>query len=174
MRPGKAAEPERVRFLTIGRVASLFGVSGEVRVEPLTDFPERFTEQLTVYIGEDLQPFRIESARWLRKELLLKLEGCDARCAEGLCAKLIRVPVEHAVPLPEEQYYVHQIIGLQVWATDGRFLGQITDIIRTGANDVYVVSGPLGEVLIPAIESVVKSIDIQQGRITVDLIEGLL
>jgi len=172
--PGGSRGPEKPRFLDIGRVVSPFGVSGELRVHVLTDFPQRFKPGLVVRIGDDLRPFRVESVRWQEGALLLKLEGCDAACAEGLRSQMLRVPVEEAAPLPPDHYYLHDIIGLEVQATDGRILGRVVDVLRTGANDVYVVEGPFGEVLIPAIDSVVKSVDVERGIITVELLEGLL
>ena len=77
-------------------------------------------------------------------------------------------------PLPPGQYYQFQLMGLEVWTSDGKRLGQVAEILPTGSNDVYVVQGEDGELLIPAIEDVVKSVGLETGRITVELIEGLL
>ena len=174
MRSDGSGGADRIRFLTIGRIVSPFGLSGELRVEVVTDFPQRFTEGLEVRLGEELRPFRIESVRWLDDQLLIRLERCGPDCAEKLRNQLVRVPVEQAMPLPEDHYYLHQIIGLKVRTSEDRYLGTVEDVLRTGANDVYVVKGPLGEVLIPAIESVVKSIDLGRGVMTVELMEGML
>jgi 16S rRNA processing protein RimM len=77
-------------------------------------------------------------------------------------------------PLPEGQYYHHQIIGLQVWTTQGELLGNVTEVLSGKSNDNYIVPGANGEILIPAIEDVVKSIDLDQGRMTIEAIDGLL
>jgi 16S rRNA processing protein RimM len=87
---------------------------------------------------------------------------------------LIYVPVEEAEPLGEDEYYWYQIIGLQVWTVEGRFLGKVTDILPTGSNDVYVVTGPEGEALVPAIEDVIALIDLEEGRLVVNPLEGML
>lgn len=169
------AGPEPVRFLEIGRILGPYGLSGEVRVAIVTDFPERFTSLKRVRVGERLRPYEVESARLLRGEAILKLRGVeDAAAAEALRGEVLRVPIAEAVTPPAEHYYWHQIIGLEVVTTEGESLGRIAEILRTGANDVYVVQGPRGEVLIPAIEGVVKEIDLEAGRVVVQPLPGML
>ena len=94
--------------------------------------------------------------------------------AEGLRGKTVEVPEEEAVDLPPDHYFWHQIIGLRVLGEDGQVLGTVDDILQTGANDVYVVRRPEGgELLLPAIQQVVKSVDLQAGIMTIELMPGL-
>jgi len=109
-----------------------------------------------------------------RGELLMRLADCaDREAAEAFRGQLVQIRVEQAAPLPSGQYYQHQIIGLPVVTEEGEALGDVTEILETGANDVYVVSGPQGEILLPAIGSVIRQIDLEVRRITVHLLEGL-
>lgn len=160
--------------LVIGRIAGVRGVKGELRVTVLTDFPERFLGLKRVFVGGDLKPYEVEKSRLFKGAALLKLRGVDSvDDALRLKGKFVHVPVEEAVPLPEGQYYWHEIIGLEVWTTTGELLGKVTEILRTGANDIYVVHDGK-EILIPAIEQVVKEISPRKGRILVELMPGLV
>ena len=78
------------------------------------------------------------------------------------------------MPLGEDEYYVYQIVGLDVWTGEGEHLGRVSEVLFTGANDVYVVQGEKGEILIPAVEDVVLEVDLASGRLTVELMEGLI
>jgi 16S rRNA processing protein RimM len=171
----KNAPDVDARFLAIGGVIGVHGLAGELVVEILTDFPDRYNTLRSVLIGDGLATYEVESVRPHRATVLLKLRGIDDATAAGqFRGELLRVPLSEAVPLPNDHYYWHQIVGLEVRSTDGQLLGHVDEIIRTGANDVYVVHGPRGEVLIPAIEDVVRDIDLASGRIVVELIPGLL
>ena len=169
---GKPPEP---RHLVVGRVVNAWGVRGEVKVEIMTDFPERFGLLQQLYLGDDLRSFELESWRPHKGAVLLKLKGCDDRnTAESLRGQEVQIPVEQAMPLTEDEYYEYQIIGLAVHTTDGEDLGQVAEIIYTGSNDVYVVRGQREEILIPALEDVVLKVDLVGGRLVVELPEGLV
>ncbi len=166
------AEP---RFLVIGKIVAPWGVKGEVKVAIETDFPERFNRLKRVYLGEKAVSCVLEKARLHKGHALLKLGGCDDRnAAEKLRGQLVQIPIEEAMPLGEDEYYVYQIVGLDVWTTEGEHLGRVSEVLFTGANDVYVVQGERGEVLIPAIEDVVLEVDLAGGRLIVELLEGLI
>jgi 16S rRNA processing protein RimM len=173
----EAPEP---RFLAIGQIVGVHGVRGELKVEPLTDDPHRFGQLDEVFIGpdgEDAMPWPVSSSRLHRERVLLKLEGLDDRTpAEALRGQLVQIPMEEAVPLEEDEYYEHQIIGLEVWTRAGEYMGRIEEILYTGANEVYVVRNARldrGEILIPAIGDVVLVVDLEAGRMEIDLMEGL-
>jgi 16S rRNA processing protein RimM len=174
---GRAPEP---RFLVIGRVAGVHGLRGELKVDILTDDPDRFGLLERVFVGlEDEEPvsWPLEGYRLHKGRALLKLANCDDRpAADALRGYLIQVPLEEALPLEEGQYFEHQVIGLDVWTADGEYLGKVVEILYTGANEVYVIGGgPAGrELLIPAIEEVVLEVDLEGGRLVVKLLEGLL
>ena len=167
-----------LRYLAIGRVIRAHGVKGEISIRVLTDFPERFETTEWVYLGNEFEAtaYRVEKHRWHKKNILLTLAGITDRNQAGqLKGQLVQVPIEEAMPLPEGSYYLYQLMGLQVITTAGNNLGSVTDIIETGANDVYVIKKDgQGEILLPAIPDVVKSIDIEQGQMIVELIDGLI
>ncbi|HSJ59328.1 MAG TPA: ribosome maturation factor RimM [Anaerolineae bacterium] len=172
----EASEP---RFLTVGQVVGVHGIRGEIKVDLIADDPDRFQTVDRVLIGpvdQEPVPWPIEAARSHKGRALLKLEGCEDRnCAEMLRGQLVHVAIEAAVPLEAEEYYEHQILDLEVWTGGGERLGTVVEILYTGANEVYVIETDSGsEVLIPAIDSVVRSIDLEAGRIIVDLLEGLM
>jgi len=165
---------QAVRFLVIGRILGPVGVSGEVRAQILTDFPDRFLELQTLHVGDNLRPYRLQSARLERETVLLKLAGIsDLNTAQALAGQDIQIPIEQAVELPPDTYFWHQIVGLDVWTTNGQYLGTVSEVLRTGSNDVYVVGKGAQEILIPAIADVICSIDLPNRRMTINLIPGL-
>jgi len=171
--PGEPAKPRP--YIIIGRVVRPWGTRGEVKVEIMTDFPHRFALLKRVYLGREAAPFALEGFKLHKGWAILKLAGCDDRtAAEKLRGKLVQIPMEEAMPLGEDEYYVYQIVGLTVWTTTGECLGQVTEVLSTGSNDVYVVRDGGREILIPAIEDVVKEIDLAKGRMVVELMEGLI
>ena len=165
-------QPSPPARLTIGKVIGVFGVRGEVKVRIETDFPERFATLTRVYLDD--AEHTAESSRIHKGMALLKLAGVDdPEHAAELIGCQVDVALADAVPLKEGQYFFYQIIGLQAMTADGEALGEVTEVLRTGSNDVYVVKGEQGELLIPAIDSVVKQIDVARGRIVVELMEGM-
>ncbi len=168
---GKGATPPQ--FLIVGRILAPWGIRGEVKVEVITDFPERFAPHNLLYL--DALPFEIESCRPHGQFLIVKLVTIDSvQAAEKLRGRDLTIPRSELRELPEGLYYAFQIIGLNVVTTGGERLGQVIDIMTTASNDVYIVEGKRGEILIPAIEDVVKSIDLKKGEMVIEVIEGLL
>lgn len=164
----------KVSHLVIGRVVAPRGVRGELRVEIETDSPERFYGLREVFLGEELTPFEVRRARLHEGQALLQLKGIDDRnAAEQWRGALVYVPLTDAIPLEENEYYYYQIEGLQVVTVEGEVLGKVTEILATGANDVYVVQGEQGEILLPAIEDVIVEVNLEQGIMRVNLLEGL-
>ena len=174
----RAPEP---RFLIIGQVAGAHGVRGELKVQILTEDARRFGLLEQVFLGlEDEEPvaWPLEGYRLHKGQALLKLRGCgDRTAAAAMRGYLVQVPRKEAIPLEDGEYFEHQILGLEVWTAAGEPLGKVVDILYTAANEVYVVQGPnLGrrELLIPAIEDVVLEVDLEAGRLVIELLEGLL
>ena len=164
-------------WATIGTIVAPFGLRGELKVFSLSDIPDRFAQLETVYLGPDYQPFRIESVRPFKGTMvLLKLPGINsATDAEPLREHDIFIPVEDLAKLPPDEYYQHDILGLQVIRLDGGPVGTITDIMPTGGNDVYVVKSPEGkQFLIPAVKAIVKQIDLVRRVMYIEPISGLL
>lgn len=176
---GGARLPEP-RFLAVGRVSRPHGVRGELRVVLLTDYPGRLGQHAYFYLASPDSPemvrrYPVEKLRRHKEVLLLKLGGCDDRNgAEELRGQLVQIPTEEAVPLEEGEYYDFQLIGVNVEAESGESLGQVVEVLKTGANDVYVVRGSWGEVLLPAVKDVVLKLDIEARQMVVNLLPGLL
>ncbi|MGQ9848468.1 MAG: ribosome maturation factor RimM [Aggregatilineaceae bacterium] len=176
-----ARPPHSPPFLLLGRVLRPHGVRGEVRIEVITAYPERIVPDQRVYLGRDPSevstavPHTVARARKHQHYLILQFKEIpDRNAAELLREQYVMVALEDAVPLEEGEYYLFQAIGLQVITTDGEVLGNVVDVIETGANDVFVVHGPRGEVLLPDIDECVKEIDFEAGTLTVHLLDGLL
>ena len=161
-------------YLAVGRVLRPHGVQGELLLEPLTDFPEHLKEVDTVFLGDAAEPHALAAARQHRGQLLIRLADCpDRNCADAYRGQLVQIRVEAAAPLPPGRFYQHQVVGLNVVTDAGEMLGKVVEVLETGANDVYVVAGSDGEILLPAIKSVILSIDPDAGRMTVHLMDGL-
>lgn len=163
------------RFLAVARIARPWGVRGEMKLEILTDFPERLPRLKRVYIGEEAIPYEGVRFRYYKGMVLMQLPGCETReAAEALRGRLVLIDREEAVPLPPGEYYEHEILDMEVYTTEGVYLGRVKEILYTRANDVYVVRGPFGEVLIPAIRDVVREIDVPANRMVIWPMPGLL
>jgi 16S rRNA processing protein RimM len=162
-------------FLAVARVRRPFGVKGELLLEILTDFPARLTQNEMLYAGEDRVPCEVETIRRHGTDMVLQLKavrGCDA--AEKMRGTVFSVRVDDLPPLPAGVYYLHQIEGLEVFNEQGERLGRVKEILKTGANDVYVVQGDKGEILLPAIPQVIREVRLEEGKIVVQLMEGLV
>jgi len=159
----------------VAQVLGAHGIRGELKCRIITDFPARRFRRGTSVLLKG-QPHLIQAARIQGGTVLLKLEDiADRDSAAALRGADVEVHTEDALSLPKGQFYWHQVIGLRVEdATSHKPFGQITDIIETGANDVYVVKGPSGEILVPAIKDVVKDIDPGAGRMLIQPLPGML
>ena len=165
--------PSEPVYITIGRILSPWGKEGQFKVAVETDFPQRYTSSSKVYINQ--QSATIDSVRWHKGNAIIKLNSVNSvEDAEKLQGKLVEIHHDQLQPLPEGQYYHFQLIGLEVRTTQGDVLGRITEVLPKPSNDIYIVNGSKGEILVPAIEDVVKSIDLSRGRIVIEPIKGLL
>jgi 16S rRNA processing protein RimM len=176
---GVESNPEP-SYIIVGRVRRPHGIRGEVRVEILTDYPERIVQRDALYLAhpqspDDVERYPLESLRPHKGILLVKLGGVDDRdAAEELRGMLVQVPFEEAVPLEEGEYYHFQLIGMDVETEMGEWLGRVAEVIATGAHDVYVVRGPRGEVLLPAIEDVILELNTDRQKMIVHPLPGML
>jgi 16S rRNA processing protein RimM len=173
--PGSPSSGEPV-FLAVGKLHRAHGVQGEIIMEVLTDFPERLKTGDTLFVGTDHQPVRLKSRRWHNQNLLVSFEGyLNPEAVSAFINQLVQVRADDRPPLPEGEYYHHQLLGLQVVDENGTHLGRLKQILETGANDVYIVQPEQGkEILLPAIDSVLQTIDLAHGQIIVHLLPGLL
>ena len=163
-------------FLVVGKIRRPHGLKGDLIFEVITDFPERLRAGIVIYIGDDHLPLVIRNRRWQGSNLLLRFDNYrDPETAAQLSNKLAYVRAEDRPALPEGEYYHHQLLGLEVVTDDHRTLGKLTQILETGANDVYIIQPETGpDVLLPAIDDVILKIDLESGRMFVHLIPGLL
>jgi 16S rRNA processing protein RimM len=164
--------------LRIGKIAGTHGIRGHLRVQTFSEEYEALMALESVMLkGPDgrMDSFELASARPHGKKAVIALKGYDnINQVLHLVGREIFADREQFPVLPDGEYYWCDIIGIKVYLDTGEFLGEITDIIPTGSNDVYVVQAEGKEVLVPAIESVVVSIDPEKGLMRVSLLEGLL
>jgi len=162
-------------YVAVGRVIRPHGVRGALQVDAISDLLLGLQEGSKVSIGEDHWESEVVFLHPHRKRYLMAVQGCNDRDqAEALRGSLIYLPAGSGAELPEGTYFHHQILGLQVVTEQGEELGEVLDILQTGANDVYVVGGAdQDELLLPAIGSVIQEIDLQAGKIVARLLPGL-
>ena len=161
-------------FFTIGTIVNAHGIHGEVRVLPSTDDPERFAllKSVFIIINKNQIEYTMERTRLHKSFVVVKLRGVDDRtAAEQMVGGILRIPPELALPLMEDEYYHRDLLGLRVVTEAGELLGVLTDILETGANDVYVVRSEWEEILIPAVKDCIIYVD--KECMTVRLIDGL-
>lgn len=165
---------ETERDVVIGEIVAPFGLKGEVKVLPCTDFPERFEQLEEVFVAGDKVAGRmlaIEGIRPHKGGFLIKFAGIDdMSAAETLRGGELRISEAEMAPLDEDEYHVHDIIGLEVVTTDGEHLGKVREILRSPAHDVYVTD----RAMIPAVKEFVLSIDLDAGKMVVRSVEGLI
>lgn len=182
LRFGKECRPGMVQmsdgFVSIGEIVNTQGNRGEVRAIPLTDYPERFErmETVSVFRNGKRRELHIEQSYLHKRFIVLKFrEIQDMNAAEELKGSLLQVRRDDLVELPDEHYYLFQIVGLEVYDLQGERLGKVTDVLQTSATDIYVINrGGLKPLLVPARKEFVREISLENGRITVELPEGLL
>ena len=166
-------EPDSSDDVAVGLVLGPHGSGGQVRVRVHSDDPHRFDPGQTLF-WEDT-PLRITEALSRPPDrVILRFDGINSpSAARPLVGQWLTVPRDAVDPLPEGEYFHFQLIGLRVVTVEGETLGAVSEIIETGSNDVYVVNGPSGQVLLPAIASVVQRVDLDEGAMTVKLMEGM-
>ena len=159
--------------LTLARVSAPHGVHGEMRIRVDTDIPENLEAGRRVYLGGCGEPREIESLH-LDGKPRIKLRGIDTReDAQALRGAELVIPIHEAVPLPKGRFYAAELLGVHVVDTRGDNLGTIRDVLVTGSNDVYVVSGPGGEILVPATREVVQDFNPTTRQMTIYMLEGM-
>lgn len=162
-------------MLLCGKIVNTHGVAGDVKMLYYTDGPAFFDNVKTLFLPDN-KPLTLISARVHKGSIIMKFKEIDTmEKAEQLKGKEIFVKREEAEPLPEGRYYIADILGINVFKDDGEELGKVTDVFKTGSNDVYTVKNSSGkEYLIPVIESVIMDIDIENKKIIIKPMKGLL
>ncbi len=166
------------RYLEIGQIVNTFGIKGMVKINPFTDDIKRFDKLKTIYIESKKikKEYEIEEIKYHKNMVLMKLKGINTlEEAEQLRQSYLLVDREKEEPLEEGIYYIVDLLGLPVYTDEGVLLGKVDDIFNTGSNDIYVVKNELGkQILLPGIPDVLKKVDLEEKRITVHLIPGLM
>ena len=166
------------QFLRVGVISSTHGIRGEVKVYPTTDDPERFLDldEVILDTGREHKILEIEGVKFFKNQVILKFKGYDnINDIEKYLKKDLLVDREHAVELGENENFIADLIDMEVVTDEGKVLGMLTDVIETGANDVYAVKTPEGkEILLPAIRDCIRDVNVDEKRMTVHVMEGLL
>ena len=165
-------------LLQVGVITTTHGVRGEVKVFPTTDDPARFKKLKNVILdtGKEKLELEIAGVKFFKNMVILKFKGIDdINDVEKYRKKSLYVTRENAVKLKKDEYFIADLIGMKVSTDEGEELGTLSDVMQTGANDVYVISMTDGEeVLIPAIRDCNRDVDVEQGQMCVHLLPGLL
>lgn len=163
-----------MEYLQVGKISNVHGMKGDVKVIPLTDDLKRFEELEGVYMGIDKDYFEIERVSYQKNQALIKFKGIDNLAeAEDKINSFLWVKTEEA-KRPEGSYFLFEIIGLEVYDVEGNYIGKVKDVLQPGANDVYVVKNGENEYLVPGIKQVVVKIDLDEKKMTIDPLEGMI
>lgn len=166
------------KLLQVGVIISTHGIRGEVKVFPTTDDPKRFKKlkQVILDTGKEKRDLEVESVKFFKQFVILKFKGIDnINEVERYKRCPLLVTRDHAVPLQEDEYFIADMIGMQVVTEDGAVFGTLKDVIETGANDVYIIeSSEHGEVLVPAIKECILDINIEEQKMQIHLMDGLI
>jgi len=165
-------------YLEIGQIVNTFGIKGFVKVNPFVDDISRFDDLKKVYIkrNKELKEMEVEEVKYHKNMVLVKFKGIDrVEDAETFRNSYLEVDRENAIDLQEGEYFIVDLLGLNVVTEENDILGKLEDIFNTGSNDIYVVKSDDGkQLLIPAISEVIKEINIKENKIVVHLLEGLI
>ncbi len=165
-------------YFEIGQIVNTFGIKGFVKVNPFTDDLDRFEELKSVFIvkNKELINFEIEEVKYQKHVVLIKFKGInDINMAEKYKGCYIKINRKDARKLPKDTYFIADLIGLNVYDEDGNLLGKLEDIYNNKSHDIYVVKNDLGkQILLPSTKEVIKQINIDENKIVVKLIDGLI
>ena len=166
------------KYLELGQIVNTFGIRGQVKVKPFTDDIKKFDTFKEIFVEKknQLQLFQIEKVNYSKGMVILKLKGIETpEQAETLRNCYIKMDRKNAKKLPEGTYYIADLIGLDVYSDEEELLGKVDDIYNSGSADIYVVKDELGkQILLPGIKDVIKQIDVDNEKIIVHLIDGLI
>ena len=165
-------------YFEVGQIVNTFGINGLVKVMPFTDNIQRFEELDYVLIEKNkkLLKYTIQEVKYQKQMILLKLKGIDdINQAEEFKGCYLKINRKDAKKLPEGTYFIADLIGMNVYTDDGKILGKIDDVFNYGSNDIYVIKDELGkQILIPAIKEVILQIDLEEEKMVVHLLKGLV
>ncbi len=163
--------------VTIGQISRVRGVKGEMVVVPLTDDPQRYLklDRVTISKEGNVREFMVEGVREFKGKILLRLKQVEGpEEAKKLVGGFVEIQRNQVVKLHEGRYFVFDIVGLEVVTTEGRRIGKVKEVLSLPGNDVYVVQGEERQYDIPALKEIVKKVDLQEGKMIIQPMEGLL
>lgn len=161
----------------VGVIANTHGIRGEVKVFPTTQDPKRYEalKEVLLDTGKEKLPLEVQNVRYFKNLVIVKFKGIDnINDIEKYKGRDLFVTRENAIPLGEDEYYLADIIGAQVYTEDGTLFGVLKDVLETGANLVYVVEHEKREVLLPVIDECVREINPEEKKVVVHIMKGLL
>ena len=165
-------------YFEVGQIVNTFGIKGFVKVNPLTDDVKRFEELESVFVvkNKELIEMKIEEIKYHKNMVLIKFKGIkDINMAEKYKGCYIKIKRENARKLPKDTYFIADLIGMQVYDEQGNLLGKVNDIYNNKVHDIYVIKDDLGkQILLPSTKEIIKQIDVENDRIVVHLIDGLV
>lgn len=165
-------------YFEIGQIVNTFGIKGFVKIVPFTDDMERFEELRSVLVVKQKQliEMEIEEVKYHKNLVLVKFKGIeDINMAEKYKGCYIKIKREDARKLPKDTYFIADLIGISVYDDAGNLLGKVDDIFNNKSHDIYVIKDDLGkQILLPSIKEVIKDVDVDNGKIIVHLIDGLV
>ncbi|HEX8918565.1 MAG TPA: ribosome maturation factor RimM [Chloroflexota bacterium] len=154
--------------MVIGRISGAFGIRGELKVELFTDYPDRFKALSAIFVGQERQQYDVVGARRHKNMVLLRLAGVDSPdSVDTLRGQELFVPRSQSVTLKKDEYFFEDMIGVEALAESGASIGHVSDVLRTGSNDVFVVRGSGREILVPATREAVQELDLDVRRMVV-------
>ncbi|ABW19010.1 ribosome maturation factor RimM [Alkaliphilus oremlandii] len=164
------------KMLRVGKITNTHGIKGDLKVLPLTDYFERFEELEWVYIEGFKDKFYIENIKYKPTLVILSFEGYgDINLVEKFKDRYLLIDESQRRILPEDTYYIADIIGLDVFTVKDEYIGKVVDIIQTGSSEVYVIRmNNLKEIMIPSVKEFMPEISLEKKRITIDPIEGMI
>ena len=166
------------QLLRVGVITTTHGVRGEVKVFPTTDDPKRYKKLKKVYLdtGREFLPLEIQGVKFFKQFVIVKFKGIDnINDIEMYKQKSLYVDRKDAVPLKEDEYFIADMVGIEVYTDDGEKFGVLKEVMETGANDVYIIDSiNHGEVLVPAIKQCILDVDIEENRMDIHLMDGLI
>ncbi len=164
-----------MEYIQVGKIVNTHGIRGDVKVLPLTDDVKRFEDLKHVFIGDEKLKLDITKVAYVKGNVLLKFRQYDnINDVEKFKNSMVFIDEKDKIKLPEDSFFLNDIIGIEVYLEDDTHLGTIKDILQPGANDVYVVKNGSNEYLIPAIKNVVKKVDIDEKKMVIAPLEGML
>lgn len=165
-------------YFEIGQIVNHFGIKGMVKVNPFTDDISQFEKLKSILLVKDgkLSEVEIEKTKYSKNQVLLKLKGIDTvEEAEKYRGCYLKIARSNSKKLPKDTYFIADLLGLTVYTDENILLGKVEDIYNSGANDIYVIKSEDGkQILLPGTKEVIKQIDLEQERITVHIIKGLI